>query len=116
MNWHRVVRHEELAENAWTMVTVERKPIGLLRRGGECHAVLNFCPHAGAPVCRGDVTGRVTCDERGRVGYDAQAATLRCPWHRWEFDLSSGRAVTPIRERLKTFPTRVVEGMVEVLV
>ena len=49
-----------------------------------------------------------------RLGYDANAHTLRCPWHRWEFDLQTGHAVIPMPLRLKTFPLRIIEDKVQI--
>ncbi|MCZ7647481.1 MAG: Rieske (2Fe-2S) protein [Planctomycetota bacterium] len=116
MTWHRVARSEELVEGEWKIVLVAGKRIGVVRREGACYAVLDICPHAGAPVCRGRLTGRVTCDDRHRVGYDPHAHTLRCPWHRWEFDLASGHGVAAIRQKLKTYPVRVAGADIEVQV
>ena len=114
MTWHLVAEPEEIAPGRPKIVEVAGKEIGVFHEGGEYHAVLNFCPHAGAPVCLGKVTGRVTCDDAGRLAYDAEARTLRCPWHHWEFDLATGRAVAPIRQKLKTYPARLTAEGVEV--
>ena len=35
---------------------------------------------------------------------------LRCPWHGWEFELSTGRLVAPLRERVKTYDVTVEPG------
>lgn len=51
--------------------------------------------------------GRVIADDEGVVTYDAGAKTLRCPWHHWEFDLDTGNAILPMRERIKVYPVRV---------
>lgn len=115
MNWHDATTTDDLPEGGKVIVEVNGKSIGVFHEAGKHYAVLNFCPHSGAPVCEGQVTGRVTCDDDGRAGYDHAARTLRCPWHRWEFDLTTGRAVIPgVRQRLKTYPTRIIDGKVQV--
>jgi 3-phenylpropionate/trans-cinnamate dioxygenase ferredoxin subunit len=44
----------------------------------------------------------------GRVG-----EILACPWHGWEYDLSSGRSLTsPDRVRVRTYPVHVEGGRV----
>lgn len=111
--WTRVADVSELQEQQWKMVMVNGREIGLWRAKTECYAVLNICPHARAPVCKGEVTGRVVCRD-GRPDYDCNATTLRCPWHRWEFDLKSGAAVVPIRQRLKTFAVRIESSEVQI--
>ena len=56
MSWHRVLRAQQLAaEDAPVLVEVQGKSIGLYRSGAAVRAVLNYCPHKGAPICRGRV-------------------------------------------------------------
>jgi nitrite reductase/ring-hydroxylating ferredoxin subunit len=105
----------EVPEDKAHIVTVGGKQVGLVREGDRVHAVLNFCPHFGAPVCEGKVfAGCVTggappnCGEdRPLQGFDASRLILRCPWHHWEFDVKTGAALAPIRQRLKTYRVKV---------
>lgn len=116
MSWHSFAAFDEVQDGGPAVIReISGKSVGVFRRGDDLHAVLNHCPHAGAPICEGVVTGRVTC-ENGTPGYDAEALTLRCPWHRWEFDLPTGRAVAPIPQRLRLYPVRVNGAAVEVKV
>lgn len=110
MNWENVANKESLKEGEWTIVEVRRRSIGLYLEDGKVHAILNYCPHAGAPICRGKVTGRVVCDEHG-PGYE-KLSTVRCPWHHWEFDLKTGCPVIEMKGRLKVYPTKVEQGKV----
>ena len=112
VTWIPVATVDECVEGSAHIVNVNGKEVGIIRAGASFFAVLNYCPHSGAPVCRGRVTGRVVCDADGVPTYDGDAKTLRCPWHHWEFDLASGKPVAPIRERLKVYPTRVVDDRV----
>lgn len=73
------------------------------------------CPHLGGPLLRAEV-------ERGRI---------RCPWHRYEFDVSDGRCLTvpggpwrrlpgrgcsrPAPLRLRRLPFEVVGDRIRVL-
>jgi 3-phenylpropionate/trans-cinnamate dioxygenase ferredoxin subunit len=115
MTWHDVAAVENLREGDRLVVEVAGRSVGVFRVDGDLHAVLNRCPHAGAPVCEGRITGRVVASPTGQVHYDADALTLRCPWHHWEFDLPTGRAVAPgVRQRLKVFETRVADGRIQV--
>ena len=114
MSWHTVASVADVPAGACKIVSVDGKEIGIFRVKDSFYAVANHCPHWGAPICRGRVTGRVVCDESGRLTYDHEALTLRCPWHHWEFDLKTGRAVAPIRQRLKTFPVRVDNGHIQI--
>lgn len=112
--WDDFAAEEELNEGRWLIRELAGKSIGVLRLKGEFFAILNFCPHNGAEICRGRVSGRVICKDDGVVCHDAMALTLRCPWHHWEFDLRSGSAVAPISPKLKTYPVRIQNGVVQV--
>lgn len=112
MSWLPVANVDECKPGQAHIVEVGGKEIGIFCEDGVYYAVLNHCPHSGAPVCRGRVFGRVVCDAENRVTYDSEAKTLRCPWHHWEFDLASGKPLLPIRERLKVYPVQVNEETV----
>jgi len=109
MTWHKVAQVEEIQQGKPKIVLVKGKEVGIFYENGRYFAVLNFCPHFGAPVCLGKVFGAVTADEPGKLSYDASRLVLRCPWHRWEFDLETGVALTPIRQRLKTYSVQIDE-------
>ena len=100
---------EEIAPGQAKIVTLAGKEIGLIEKGGQVFAVLNYCPHRGAPICRGRVSGAVVSEAPGEADYDASRVVLRCPWHHWEFDLQTGQSLTPIRQKLKLFPV-TIEG------
>ncbi len=112
MAWVEVATIDECPPGRVHMVDLGGREVGIFNEEGKYYAVLNHCPHKGAPICRGRVVGRVVCDAEQRVTYDHEAKTLRCPWHHWEFDLESGKALVPISERIKVFPVMVRDGMV----
>jgi len=43
--------------------------------GGTFHAIDGICPHAGGPLGEGALTGNI----------------VTCPWHGWQFDVSTGQ-------------------------
>ncbi len=95
------------------LITVEGKSIGVFNIGSRIVAVLNLCPHAFAPVCRGKLGGTTLPSKPGEFVWGRQNQILRCPWHGWEFDLEGGQCLTD-RRRLKRFPVRIREGRVYV--
>ena len=75
--------------------------------GGQIHAYRNACPHAGAPVCRGRVSGTSMPSKVHEYIYGLDGCILRCPWHGWEFDLRSGRHIADPKNRLKEVPVEM---------
>lgn len=103
---------DDIVEGRFKVIQVGRQSIGVTRFQGALYAVLNYCPHAGAPVCAGRITGMVTSDGPGQSGYDHGRPLVRCPWHHWEFDLKEGRGLCAGTGRLATFPVREEAGQV----
>ncbi|MGH3560812.1 MAG: Rieske (2Fe-2S) protein, partial [Mycobacterium sp.] len=45
-----------------------------------------------------------------RRGRDGQI--VRCPWHQWEFDITTGQNVADSRRRLRTYEVDITDGEV----
>jgi 3-phenylpropionate/trans-cinnamate dioxygenase ferredoxin subunit len=94
--------------------------IGVFNVDGTLYAVLNRCPHQGAPLCRGSVSASIEASTPGSYHYGSRGPLLRCPWHGWEFDLASGRSwCDPDTSRVRvydvtieSFPVSVDGGLV----
>ena len=69
--------------------------------GGEFFAYRNICPHAGAPVCVGKISGTTLPSPVYEYDYGREGCILRCPWHGWEFDLRSGEHLVDPETKLK---------------
>lgn len=81
--------------------------IGVIRSAHGYHAIRNWCPHRGAPVCSGWITGTMLPSAPSALDWGMDGVVLRCPWHRWEFDLRTGRTLFDIdRRRLVTYSVR----------
>jgi nitrite reductase/ring-hydroxylating ferredoxin subunit len=87
-----VARARDLPAGGRLLVTVRGRQIGIFNIDGKLRAVLNRCPHRGAPLCRGDVLGSVTSNGPGDIRLDSTRKLLVCPWHGWEFDLDTGKS------------------------
>lgn len=105
---HRVGHADDVHDGTCLQVEVAGRSLGLFRVGGQYRAVLNHCPHEGAPICRGTVRGTTLPSAPGPFLWGRENEILVCPWHGWEFALDSGRCLTD-RRRLATFPTEVAE-------
>jgi nitrite reductase (NADH) small subunit len=102
----------EFADDAIRTIAVNGRQIGIARWNGAIYAVNNLCTHQSGPVCRGILSGRLTAASPGGMDLDTSMPILACPWHGWEFDLRSGRALHDAQYRLRTFPVRVENGRV----
>ena len=113
MGRHVICRAEALQVGEVSIVEAEKRSIGIFNINGRFYALRNTCPHKGAPLCRGIITGLVVSDEPLQMQMTRDGEIVRCPWHGWEFDITSGRSVyNPHRMRVKTYDV-AVEQMVE---
>ncbi len=72
--------------------------IALFRAGEEVHAIDNICPHAGADLASGQTDGE----------------TVACPWHCWEFELSTGKCTTVAGADVESYRVIIEEGTVKI--
>ena len=98
------------------IVQVGRRQVGIFRSEGDVvHAILNLCPHKGAPVCKGPVGGTMLPSQPGELIFANDGKVLKCPWHGYEFDIETGASLFGImRSKLRKFPTEVRDGEVYV--
>jgi NAD(P)H-dependent nitrite reductase small subunit len=98
--WVRVARADELPEGQGRAVVAGELRLALFNVGGEYFAIDDTCPHQGASLAEGTLhDGRVVC-----------------PLHSWVFDLRTGRCPRETHDPVRAWPTRSVDGMVEVRV
>jgi nitrite reductase (NADH) small subunit len=93
------------------IVEVGGRSIGVFNVEGRYYALRNACPHQGAPLCLGSVGGTFEESGPGEYVWGREGRILRCPWHGWEFDLTTGRSVfNPHRTRVKSYAVSVQGG------
>jgi nitrite reductase/ring-hydroxylating ferredoxin subunit len=101
---HVVARARDLPEGRRTIVQVKGHSIGIFHQGGRYYALLNRCPHLGAPLCSGDLVPLLESERPGQYVFDPSRAFLACPWHGWEFDLATGQSYfDPARTRVRSY-------------
>jgi nitrite reductase/ring-hydroxylating ferredoxin subunit len=128
MATHVVGKVAELPPGERRIVEVEGRSIGVFNVHGRYFALRNTCPHQGAPLCRGAIKGVAEPSRPGEYLWAREGEILRCPWHGWEFDITTGRSIfnphkTRVRsyevtvsqngdEGVETFPLSVEDGLV----
>jgi 3-phenylpropionate/trans-cinnamate dioxygenase ferredoxin subunit len=94
-----VASEEELPNGKRIFVTVDDYNLVVFNIAGQYFAIGDVCSHDNGPVGEGELEG-----------YD-----IICPRHGARFDVRSGRVLSlPAVVDIPAYPTRVVEGQVEV--
>ncbi|HZP85018.1 MAG TPA: Rieske (2Fe-2S) protein [Chthonomonadaceae bacterium] len=109
---YAVAHVHELPPGARKLVTVAGRSLGVFNVHGTFVAVRNICPHEGGPICRGRVGGTTLPSPPGEYRWGREGEILSCPWHGWEFDLLTGRALAHDRKRLRLYPVTVEDDTV----
>ncbi len=95
-NFVKVAKKSDLPQGACKHVELEDKgiSIALYNVNGNLYAMNGTCPHMGGPLGEGDLDGNV----------------VTCPWHGWQFDVTTGNCV--IRPGLKqtAYPVKAEGG------
>jgi nitrite reductase/ring-hydroxylating ferredoxin subunit len=111
---------ESLPPGSVKIMKVGRHPqgIGVFNVDGDYYALKNVCPHQGARLCEGPVTGTTKPTTLGRdeapgLAWSRDGEIVRCPWHRWEVDIRTGRTVYPSKLRVATYPVFTGKERVE---
>lgn len=108
MGRHVVGRVRELALGERRIVEAEGRSIGVFNVDGSFYALKNSCPHQAAPLCLGSIKGMTMPSKPGEYIWAREGEILRCPWHGWEFDLTTGRSIfNPHRTRVKAYDVTV---------
>jgi nitrite reductase (NADH) small subunit/3-phenylpropionate/trans-cinnamate dioxygenase ferredoxin subunit len=68
----------EVPNNQSKIVELKGKQVAVFNVEGQFCAIENVCPHRGGPVGEGDLDGKI----------------VTCPWHGWQFDVTTG--VSPV--------------------
>lgn len=94
------------AEGRVVLLEVDGREVGLFCVDGTLHALANRCPHRGAPLCAGSVATPIEAGADGiRLGLPH--SIVRCPWHKWEFEIATGRSLVDDRLRVKRYAVRL---------
>jgi nitrite reductase/ring-hydroxylating ferredoxin subunit len=72
---HRVADVAEVPPGTAKEVMAGEEVVALFNVAGTFYALNGVCPHAGGPLGEGVLRGSI----------------ITCPWHGWQFDVTSGR-------------------------
>lgn len=105
-----VASRSEILPGERKLVVVAGRSLGIFNIGGSFFALLNSCPHQGAPLCSGKLTGFLAAKIPGQYTYTRRGEVIRCPWHGWEFDIVTGKSFfNPLHIRTRRYQVTVEE-------
>lgn len=70
--------------------------VAVFRREGKLYCIDNACAHEDGPVGEGEVSG----------------CTVKCPYHEWEYDFTTGKCLTDPERRQSTWLVKEAEGQI----
>jgi nitrite reductase/ring-hydroxylating ferredoxin subunit len=109
----RLGKLDEFEMGSIAIREVAGRSVGIFRDGDSLYGILNVCPHKGAPICQGTISGTMLPAGPGEFIYGLQGVVVRCPWHGWEYDAHDGRSIGPVdRRSLTMLDVCVVDGEV----
>jgi nitrite reductase (NADH) small subunit len=77
-------------------VVADGKIFAVYNVDGVFHVIDGICPHAGGPLGKGTLRGNI----------------VTCPWHGWQFNVSSGQHCLNQRICQTTYAVRIENGRV----
>ncbi len=66
----------------------------MFRKGGKLYALDNACAHEDGPIGEGAIDG----------------CTVRCPYHDWQYDFTTGACLTDPERQRATFAVKDADG------
>ncbi len=91
-----VAKAADVPDGERKLVAVDGLSIGVFHHKGKWYALRNRCLHRGGPVC----TGSLVDD------------TLTCPWHGFQYNVTTGQMLVDPNAFLDTYPVSVEEDQV----
>jgi NAD(P)H-dependent nitrite reductase small subunit len=87
----KVAKKSEIPPGSGKVVEAGGKTIALFNANGTFYAIDNTCQHRGGPLGEGSLSGTI----------------VTCPWHGWEYDVTSGACQFDSSIKVQKFEVRV---------
>ena len=96
--FHEVGSAEETPPGTGKAVAIDGRAVALFNIDGTYYAIEGTCLHRGGPVGEGDL----------------EETTVTCPWHGWQYDVTTGRNLMDPDIGLTKHDVKVENGVVMV--
>ena len=91
MTWYRVCALDEMPDERGKEFAVAGRVVAIFRAGDRLYAVDGMCAHQGGPIAQGRLDG----------------SCVTCPWHGWQYDVTTGCNLLSGKKMLDTFAVEV---------
>lgn len=91
MAFQRAAKQSEIPSGTVREVHLQGQTIAVANVAGNFYALNNACLHRGGPLGQGELSGTV----------------LTCPWHGWQYQVSTGQVTFNPEMRLPTYPVEL---------
>lgn len=91
MAFVRATKTDEVPPGMIREFQLDGKTIALANVNGKLFAINNVCLHRGGPLGEGQLSGN----------------TVTCPWHGWQYDVTSGTLEANLGIGVETYPVEV---------
>ncbi len=87
----KALEKSDLPEGQGKRVDIQGNAIAVFHVDGQFYAISNTCLHQGGPLAEGELEGNV----------------VFCPWHRWQYNVTTGHNDLNPEMKVRTFPVKV---------
>jgi 3-phenylpropionate/trans-cinnamate dioxygenase ferredoxin subunit len=109
-----VCRLDELDEGIPTPTLVGDRRVALVRWRGNVFACRDVCPHQSTSFRHGRVLSPIQGTDPREIAIEDDRPVLTCPWHKFEFELQTGRCISDPYFRIRVYHASVADGVVYV--
>ena len=89
--WHRLCNTADCLPGSGCELVAGERIVALYNVDGRYYALDGICPHQGGPLGKGELQGCI----------------VTCPWHGWQFDVTTGQHQASASLRHGVFATKV---------
>lgn len=87
----KAAKIQDIPEGKGVVSNLDGTPVAIFHVSGKFHAISNTCAHRGGPLSEGECAGPV----------------VTCPWHGWQYDVTSGCSPENPKVKVASFPLKV---------
>lgn len=111
---HVVGLAEELPPGHRIIAPIGRHGVGVYNIAGRLHAIANYCPHEGGPLCLGRTRGvtQARPEAPGGAVEVRDGEFVYCPWHQWAFEIATGEPVVKPGLSVPVYAVRIDDGKI----